>query len=82
MLCSISGANSPPARLRKDNKMPYRLLAASELAEFLRALAHSRRTQVLEELRGGERDVASLAKASELAHSSVSPYQMVRLLND
>lgn len=57
--------------------MPYRLLAASELAEFLRALAHSRRTPVLEELRGGERDVASLAKASELAHSSVAQHLMV-----
>ena len=42
--------------------MPYRLLAASEIAEFLRALAHPRRVQILEELRRGERDVASLAK--------------------
>ena len=57
--------------------MPYRLLAASELAEFLRALAHPRRIQILEELRGGERDVASLAKAVKLAHSSVSQHLMV-----
>ena len=57
--------------------MPYRLLAASELAEFLRALAHPRRIQILEELRGAERDVASLAKATELAHSSVSQHLMV-----
>ena len=57
--------------------MPYRLLAASELAEFLRALAHSRRIQILEELRKGERDVASLARATELAHSSVSQHLMV-----
>ncbi len=27
--------------------MPYRLLAATELAEFLRALAHPRRVQIL-----------------------------------
>jgi DNA-binding transcriptional ArsR family regulator len=57
--------------------MPYRLLAATELAEFLRALAHPRRIQILEELRRGERDVASLAKATNLAHSSVSQHLMV-----
>ena len=57
--------------------MPYRLLAASELAEFLRALSHPRRIQILEELRSGERDVAFLAKATGLAHSSVSQHLMV-----
>ena len=57
--------------------MPYRLLAANALAEFLRALAHPRRIQILEEIRGGERDVASLAKATGLAHSSVSQHLMV-----
>ena len=57
--------------------MPYRLLAASELAEFLRALAHPRRVQIVEELRRSEQDVASLAKATGLAHSSVSQHLMV-----
>jgi DNA-binding transcriptional ArsR family regulator len=57
--------------------MPYRLLAASELAEFLRGLAHSRRIQILEELCGGERDVACLAKATGLAHSTVPQHLMV-----
>ena len=57
--------------------MPYRLLAATELAEFLRALAHPRRIQILEELRRDECDVASLAKATGLAHSSVSQHLMV-----
>ena len=57
--------------------MPYRLLAATELAEFLRALSHPRRIQMLEELRSGERDVAALAKVTELAHSSVSQHLMV-----
>ena len=57
--------------------MPYRLLAATELAEFLRALAHPRRIQILEELRRGERDVASIAKVTSLAHSSVSQHLMV-----
>ena len=57
--------------------MPYRLLAASELAEFLRALAHPRRIQILEELRRGEQDVATLANVTGLAHSSVSQHLMV-----
>ena len=57
--------------------MPYRLLAATELAELLRALAHPRRIQILEELRSVERDVASLANATGLAHSSVSQHLMV-----
>jgi DNA-binding transcriptional ArsR family regulator len=57
--------------------MPYRRLAASELAELLRALAHSGRIQILEELRRGERDVTSLATATHLAHSNVSQHLMV-----
>ncbi len=57
--------------------MPYRLLAAEQLAKFLRALAHPRRIQILEELRSDEQDVASLAKLTELAHSSVSQHLMV-----
>lgn len=64
-------------RTQKVNQMPYRLLAATELAEFLRSLSHPRRIQVLEELRSGERDVASLAQAVGLAHSSVSQHLMV-----
>lgn len=57
--------------------MPYRLLAATALAELLRAIAHPRRIQIIEELRGGERDVSSLAKICGLAHSSVSQHLMV-----
>ena len=57
--------------------MPYRLLAASELAEFMRALAHPRRIQILEELHGGEHDVATLAQATDLTPSSVSQHLMV-----
>ncbi len=57
--------------------MPYRLIASTKLAEFLRALAHPRRIQILEELRNAERDVASLAKATGLAHSSVSQHLMM-----
>ncbi|QEG36330.1 ArsR/SmtB family transcription factor [Bythopirellula goksoeyrii] len=57
--------------------MPYRLLAATELAEFLRALAHPRRIQILEELRNDEQDVASLKEATGLTQSSVSQHLMV-----
>lgn len=57
--------------------MPYRLLAATALAEFLRALAHPRRIQILEELRSEEQDVAWLAKATGLTHSNVSQHLMV-----
>ncbi len=66
--------NRPP---QKVDAMPYRLLAANELAEFLRVLAHPRRIQILAELRSGERDVASLAKEAGLSHSSVSQHLMV-----
>ena len=57
--------------------MPYRLLAATELAEFLRALAHPRRIQIIEEIRSGERDVAAMAKATGLTPSNVSQHLMV-----
>lgn len=57
--------------------MPYRLLAATELGEFLRALSHPRRIQLVAELRGGEQDVATLADTLGIAHSSVSQHLMV-----
>ncbi|TWT93643.1 ArsR/SmtB family transcription factor [Neorhodopirellula pilleata] len=57
--------------------MPYRLLAATELAEFLKVLSHPRRIQILEELSSGERDVASLASATGLAPSNVSQHLML-----
>lgn len=57
--------------------MPYRLLASTELAGLLRALAHPRRIQILKQLRNGECDVASLVNATGLVHSSVSQHLMV-----
>lgn len=57
--------------------MPYRILAARELAEFLRAVAHPRRVQIIEELRNGEQDVASLARTAGLAQASTSQHLMV-----
>ncbi len=57
--------------------MPYRLLAASELAEFIRAIGHPRRIQIIEELRSGDKDVASLQLALGITHSGVSQHLMV-----
>ena len=57
--------------------MPYRLVAATALAAFLRAIAHPRRVQIIEELRNGEADVASLASSTGLTHSKVSQHLMV-----
>lgn len=61
--------------------MPYRLLAARELAEFLRAIAHPRRVQIIEELRRGERDVGALQKTLEIRYSGVSQHLMVLRAN-
>jgi DNA-binding transcriptional ArsR family regulator len=57
--------------------MPHRRLAAHELGEFLGAIAQPRRIQIIEELRGGEKDVGTLASTLELAHSNVSQHLAV-----
>lgn len=57
--------------------MPYRRLAANELGAFLGAIAQPRRIQIIEELRGGEKDVGTLASTLELAHSNVSQHLAV-----
>ena len=57
--------------------MPYRLLAANALGEFLSAIAHPRRIQIIEELRSGEIDVASLTKTLGVSHSNVSQHLAV-----
>lgn len=57
--------------------MPYRLLAATELADFLKAISHPRRIQIVEELRVGEQDVASLAETLGITHSNVSQHLML-----
>ena len=61
----------------KRSRNAIRLLAASELAEVLRALAHPRRIQILEVPRKGERGLASLVTATDLTHSSVSQHRTV-----
>lgn len=57
--------------------MPYRFLAASKLSEFLSAIAHPRRIQIIEELRSGEKDVGSLKKTMGISHSNVSQHLAV-----
>jgi DNA-binding transcriptional ArsR family regulator len=57
--------------------MPYRLLAANALGEFLNAIAHPRRIQIIEELRSGEVDVASLTKTLGVSYSNVSQHLAV-----
>lgn len=55
--------------LESDFPMPYRRLAANALGAFLGAIAQPRRIQIIEELRGGEKDVGTLASTLEITHS-------------
>jgi DNA-binding transcriptional ArsR family regulator len=57
--------------------MPYRLLAANKLREFLSAIAHARRIQIIEELRAGEADVGTLKSTLGISHSNVSQHLAV-----
>lgn len=54
--------------------MPSRQLVARELAEVLKVAAHPDRIRLIEELRGGEMDVNSLAEALELPGPRVSQH--------
>ncbi len=57
--------------------MPYRLLAANTLGEFLSAIAHPRRIQIIEELRSGEKNVGTLSEVLGVSHSNVSQHLAV-----
>ena len=56
--------------------MPHREIVAKELAGLLRVLAHPHRIRIIEELRGGERDVTSLQTFLHISHSGVSQHLM------
>ncbi len=58
--------------------MPSRQIAATELAEIFRILAHSDRIRMIEELRAGEKDVGGLARVLGLETPRIS--QHLRLL--
>ncbi len=54
--------------------MPYRHLAARQLGDFLSAIAHPRRIQIIEELRSGKKDVGTLQKTLGISYSNVSQH--------
>jgi DNA-binding transcriptional ArsR family regulator len=54
--------------------MPQRYLVVDELARYLGVLSHPKRIHIVEELRGGERDVNALRDALGISHSGVSQH--------
>jgi DNA-binding transcriptional ArsR family regulator len=52
--------------------MPTRMIAARELAKFFAVFSHPDRLRIVEELRGGERDVNALQDALGVSHSRTS----------
>ncbi|MFN3431066.1 MAG: ArsR/SmtB family transcription factor [Candidatus Sericytochromatia bacterium] len=52
--------------------MPYRSVAAKELSDLLGVLAHPERLFLVEELRGGERDVNTLRSLLGVSQAKVS----------
>ncbi|MEB3196609.1 MAG: metalloregulator ArsR/SmtB family transcription factor [Candidatus Sericytochromatia bacterium] len=52
--------------------MPHRKIAARELAELFGVLSHPERLQIVEELRQGELDVASLQTILGVSHAKTS----------
>ena len=57
--------------------MPHRMIAARELGGLMGVLAHPERIFIVEELYGGERDVASLQEALGVAQAKVSKHLSV-----
>ncbi len=56
--------------------MPHREIVAKELAGLLGVLSHPQRIRIVEELRGGERDVTSIQAVLKISHSGVSQHLM------
>lgn len=54
--------------------MPSRSVVAKELAEIFKIIAHPDRIRLIEDLRGGEKDVSSLAQSLDLANARVSQH--------
>lgn len=61
--------------------MPWRVLLAKEMAEFLGVLAHPHRIRIVQELRHGEMDVNSLQSVLDVSHSRVSQHLSVMRTN-
>jgi DNA-binding transcriptional ArsR family regulator len=66
--------------------MPSRLIVSRELAELFKLLAHPDRLRLVEELRGGERDVSTIAAALMLPATRISQHlallKAVRLVEE
>ncbi len=54
--------------------MPSRLVVARELSEIFKVIAHPDRIRLIEELRGGEKDVNTLAEQLDLTGARVSQH--------
>lgn len=54
--------------------VPFRMIAMRELGSLLGVLSHPHRLMIVEELRAGERDVATLAAALGVSPSGVSQH--------
>lgn len=54
--------------------MPSRLVVAKELAELFKIVSHPDRIRLIEELRGGEKDVNTLMEALDLPGPRVSQH--------
>jgi DNA-binding transcriptional ArsR family regulator len=54
--------------------MPSRLIVSRELADLFRLLAHGDRLRLIEDLRGGEKDVTGLAQSLDLPATRVSQH--------
>ncbi len=54
--------------------MPSRIVVAKELAEIFKVLAHPDRVRLVEELRGGQKDVNTLASDLDLPGPRVSQH--------
>ncbi|WP_425409172.1 ArsR/SmtB family transcription factor [Hyphococcus sp.] len=61
-------------RVYGRNVMPGRHVVARELAEIFKIIAHPDRIRMIEELRSGEKDVNTLAKALDLPGARVSQH--------
>ena len=57
-----------------ENAMPSRVLVSRELGEVFKVLAHPDRIRLIEELRGGEKDVNTLAASLDLPGPRVSQH--------
>mgnify|MGYP002632169638 CR=1 FL=1 len=59
---------------RQEPPLPQREIVTKELASLFGALSHPHRVRIVEELRGGERDVNQLAEILDCSHSRVSQH--------